>query len=53
MLEFITDDNSFFPVYAIDQLNQQSVQMRKHLCWAEVMQEMEIHTIHIVTQRRS
>ena len=43
LLEFISDTDSFSPPHDIDQFNQQSVQMRKHLGWSEVMQEMEVN----------
>jgi hypothetical protein len=43
LLEFITDMDSFTPPDDIDRFNDQSVQMRKHLSWPDVMQEMEVN----------
>ncbi len=42
LLEFITDIDNFTPPVDIDQFNQQSVQIRKHLNWPDIMREMEI-----------
>lgn len=43
LLQFITDIDNFIPPYDPDLFNEQSVQQRKQLSWADVMQEMEIN----------
>ncbi len=43
LLVFITDPDHFSPPDDIDLFNQQSVQLREHFGWSEVIQEMDLN----------